>query len=315
MQTTLYQWFDDVVDPIPDNPTAHWRFDDEWDGTTPNQGGGWFESRGDALDDADLNPDFAQTSWTLWIATETTRRKVVNDAYTYTDSGYSLFADFDAQFSESSNGPWSATQSDDDLYTRIRASTGEYVIIPIGDVTEVAWEPLASEIGLYQRGPGLSGSDTYDFPTAIDISQYDSIRIAQRTVKVANGVLQSGGALYDFVLHRPPTGWAVFSPGNNDLQEGMYQFRYDNTIPEGLVIFRMVLSQITVVSGDGRSADIDIPDAVRNDGSEGFNKTAGRFKWIGTSEQNVTGIYLFDNPRNTSTWQQIQWWFYGLGVA
>ena len=121
--------------------------------------------------------------------------------------------------------------------------------------------------------------------------------------------------VYDFIVHRPPDGWNVFSPGALSLQEGTYQFHYDNTIPNGLVIFRLVLSQITTATGDGREADIDIPDAVRNDGGEGFNKTAGRFKFLGTSEENVTGIYLFDNPRNTSAWQQIQWWVYGLGVA
>ena len=313
----LYQWFDDAVDPIPSNPTAHWRFDDEWDGTTPFQGGGWFTSRIDAGAAADNNPDFDEASWTLWVATEQTRRKVnSDDEYYYTDGGYSVYSVFDDHYSVNSNGSWHPTFEDGDKWMRLRTAVGGFTRpIPLSGVTEVVWQPLVSEAAIYQRGPEVDEAETYDISPAIDISAYDQLRFTMRTVKVANDVEQAAMQVYDFIVHRPPDGWNVFSPGALSLQEGTYQFHYDNTIPNGLVIFRLVLSQITTATGDGREADIDIPDAVRNDGGEGFNKTAGRFKFLGTSEENVTGIYLFDNPRNTSAWQQIQWWVYGLGVA
>ena len=313
----LYQWFDDAVDAIPSDPTAHWRFDDEWDGTTPFQGGGWFTSRIDAGDAADNNPDFDEAEWTLWVATEQTRRKVnSDDEYYYSDSGYSLYSVFDDHYSVNSNGPWHATFEDGDKWMRLRTAVGGFTRpIPLSGVTEVVWQPLVSEAAIYQRGPEIDEAETYDISPAIDISSYDQLRFTMRTVKVANGVEQAAMQVYDFIIHRPPDGWNVFSPGALSLQEGTYQFHYDNTIPNGLVIFRLVLSQITTATGDGREADIDIPDAVRNVGGEGFNKTAGRFKFLGTSEEDVTGIYLFDNPRNNSAWQQIQWWVYGLGVA
>ena len=313
----LYQWFDDAVDAIPSDPTAHWRFDDEWDGTTPHQGGGWFTSRIDAGDAADNNPDFDEAGWTLWVATEQTRRKVnSDDEYYYTDSGYSLYSVFDDHYSVNSGGPWHPTFADGDKWMRLRTAVGGFTRpIPLSSVTEVVWQPLVSEAAIYQRGPEVDEAETYDISPAIDISGYDQLRFTMRTVKIANNVEQAAMQVYDFIVHRPPDGWNVFSPGALSLQEGTYQFHYDNTIPNGLVIFRLVLSQITTATGDGRSADIDIPDAVRNVGGEGFNKTAGRFKFLGTSEEDVTGIYLFDNPRNNSAWQQIQWWIYGLGVA
>ena len=68
---TLYKWVE-TTDGKPADPGAHWRFDDEWDGTTPqsSDGGGWYTSSADALDNADNNPDFSEDTWTLWIATE-----------------------------------------------------------------------------------------------------------------------------------------------------------------------------------------------------------------------------------------------------
>ena len=59
-----------TTDGKPADPTAHWRFDNEWDGTTPAQGGGWYVSQAEALDVADNNPAFSQDTWTLWSATE-----------------------------------------------------------------------------------------------------------------------------------------------------------------------------------------------------------------------------------------------------
>ena len=110
VEITLWKWVE-TTDGKPADPAAHWRFDDEWDGTTPQSadGGGWYINRANALDEADNNPDFSQDTWTLWIANEQVRRRVVDDAYSYTDGGYTVTAVWDIQYSTDAT-TWSTTQ-------------------------------------------------------------------------------------------------------------------------------------------------------------------------------------------------------------
>ena len=163
-----------TTDGKPDDPTAHWRFDDEWDGTTPAQGGGWYTSRSEALDVADNAPTFSEDTWTLWSATEQVRRRVVNDAYSYTDGGYTVTAAWDIQYSTDDGTTWTTTEPTD-LYHYIRyrdQETGEWgPIIPIGtSVGSNDWQPIRTNDLVY---PG--GSDEDELGAYYDFSDFSEL--------------------------------------------------------------------------------------------------------------------------------------------
>ena len=319
----LWQWFEDAVTPIPDNPGAHWRFDDEWDGTTPesSDGGGWFTSRGAALDDANLNPDFSQSSWTLWIATEQVRRRVVNDEYSYTDGGYSLLSVFDDQYSANSNGPWSTTYDEDTHnWMRMRNSIGEYTpAIAIGNSLEVSWETFMDAVALYMRGPQSSNSNTFTFSPAVDISDYDAILLQLQSFDTNNDDGPHDFTnLGEIILNRPPDGWPVESEENSWITDGTYQFLYDARENTPLQCFLIDDGQITnlVDSDDAITSQTftgpGIPNSVRDTTKSHYLVTAGRFKLIGTGEDNVTKIRVFDNPANNNNFNRARWWLSGL---
>ena len=324
VQTTLYQWFDDAVDPIPSSPTAHWRFDDEWDGTTPFQGGGWYTSRIDAGTAADANPDFNEATWTLWIATEETRRRVVNEAYTYDDSGYSLFSDNDAAYSVTGTGSWHTIFATGDNYLRLRTSTGEYTQpIPIGTLTGtgISWLPFLSEAAIYQRGPQSTEHNTYAFATAVDISDYDAILVQFQSFDTNN----NDGAhdftnLGEVILSKPPDGWPVTSTENSWLTDGTYQYVYDAREFTPLQISMIDDGQFTnfVDSDDAITSQTytgpGIPNSVRDTTKGHYLVTAGRFKFIGSGEDDVTKIRVFDNPANNNNFNRSRWWMSGLLV-
>ena len=319
----LWQWFEDAVTPIPDNPGAHWRFDDEWDGTTPesSDGGGWFTSRGAALDDANLNPDFSQSSWTLWIATEQVRRRVVNDEYSYTDGGYSLLSVFDDQYSANSSGPWSTTYDEDTHnWMRMRNSIGEYTpAIAIGNSLEVSWETFLDAAAIYQRGPQDDDEDEHTFSPAVDISGYDAILLQMRSFDTNN----TDGAhdftnLGEIILSKPPGGWPVTSAENNWITADTYQYIYDGREANVLRCFLIGDGQFTnlVDSDDAITSQTftgpGIPNSVRDATKQHWLATAGRFKFIGTAETNVTKIRQFDNPENNSAYNRLRWYMSGL---
>ena len=319
----LWQWFEDVVTPIPDNPGAHWRFDDEWDGTTPesSDGGGWYTSRGTALDEADNNPDFSQSTWTLWIATEQVRRNVVDDAYTYTDSGYSLISVFDDQYSANSNGPWTTTyNSATHKWMRMRNSIGEYTpAIAIGDTTGVEWESFLSEAAVYQRGPQNAAHNTHTFSPAVDISGYDAILVQFQSFDTNN----NDGAhdftnLGEVIISKPPGGWPVLSDANSWLTDGTYQFFYDAREATPLQISMIDDGQFTnmVDSDDAIISQTytgpGIPNSVRDTTKGHYLVTAGRFKFIGSGEDDLTGFRVFDNPANNNNYNRARWWMGGL---
>ena len=319
----LWQWFEDAVTPIPDNPGAHWRFDDEWDGTTPesSDGGGWFTSRGAALDDANLNPDFSQSGWTLWIATEQVRRRVVNDEYSYTDGGYSLLSVFDDQYSANSNGPWTTTYDEDTHnWMRMRNSIGEYTpAIAIGNSLEVSWETFMDAVALYMRGPQSSNSNTFTFSPAVDISDYDAILLQLQSFDTNNDDGPHDFTnLGEIILNRPPDGWPVESEENSWITDGTYQFLYDARENTPLQCFLIDDGQITnlVDSDDAITSQTftgpGIPNSVRDTTKSHYLVTAGRFKLIGTGEDNVTKIRVFDNPANNNNFNRARWWLSGL---
>ena len=226
-----------TTDGKPADPTAHWRFDDEWDGTTPAQGGGWYTSRAEALDVADNNPAFSQDTWTLWTATEQVRRRVVNDAYSYTDGGYTVTAAWDIQYSTDDGSTWTTTEPTD-LYHYIRyrdQETGEWgPIIPIGtNVGSNDWQPIRTNDLVY---PGSANQDVlgadYDFG---DFAELLFIVAGYRLITVGDGMggtMEVGvnGPWHHFVLNRGG-GWPVadISEGqeNNDADDGnSFQFAY-----------------------------------------------------------------------------------------
>ena len=93
MLTTLWQ----VAENVPAEPPAHWRFDDEWSNSNAGPAP-WLYSQAEALTHAQLNPAYDAATFTPYIAQETVRRRVVNDAYTYTDYGWSIRAEYDVQY-------------------------------------------------------------------------------------------------------------------------------------------------------------------------------------------------------------------------
>ena len=321
VQTTLYRWNEDFVG-VPSSPTAHWRFDDEWDGTTPFQGGGWYTSRINAGIAADANPDFSEATWTLWIATEETRRRVVNDAYTYDDSGYSLFADNDAAYSVTGTSGWHTTFATGDRFLRLRTSTGEYTQpIPIGSLagTGISWLPFLSEAAIYQRGPISTDHNTYTFATAVDISDYDAILVQFQSFDTNN----DDGAhdftnLGEVILSKPPDGWPVTSTENSWITDGTYQYLYDAREATPLQVSMIDDGQFTnfVDSDDAITSQTytgpGIPNSVRDPTKGHYLVTAGRFKLIGSGEDDVTKFRVFDNPANNNGFNRCRWWLSGL---
>ena len=232
---TFYKWVL-TTDGKPANPTAHWRFDDEWDGTAPFQGGGWYISRATALDEADNNPAFSQDTWTLWIATEQVRRRIVNDAYSYTDGGYTVTAAWDIQYSIDGS-TWTTTEPTDTYhYIRYRdQETGEFgPTIPIGtNVGSNHWQPIRTNDLVY---PG--GSDEDELQAAYDFGDFSDllfVAASYRSVTVSDGmggtmVVGVNGPWHQCVLSRG-AGWSVADASdgqdNNDEDDGScFQFTY-----------------------------------------------------------------------------------------
>ena len=324
----LWKWTEDVLG-IPDEPDAHWRFDDEWDGTTPesSDGGGWYTSRGTALDEADNNPDFSQSTWTLWIATEQVRRRVVDDEYSYTDGGYSLVSVFDDQYSASSDGPWNTTYDEDNHnWMRMRNSIGEYTPpIAIGDTSDIAWEAFLTEHALYMRPPSnANGSNSKGFVPPIDIDKYDAILLRIRPFTLDGTDVDEVGTEGDVILNKPPEGWPIVENNNDEKQKDnffsdkTYQWHYDVRGTTPLVCWRMGVALINDFDDSEGNVDSQtydgpgIPNSEQDLPSYIFVKTAGRFKFYGSSATNVNGIRLFNQPTNNSAYNRVHWWMYGL---
>ena len=236
VRVTFWKWVL-TTDGKPANPTAHWRFDDEWDGTTPFTGGGWYISRATALDEADNNPAFSQDTWTLWTATEQVRRRVVNDDYSYTDGGYTVTAAWDIQYSTDDGSTWTTTEPTD-LYHYIRyrdQETGEWgPIIPVGtSVGSNDWQPIRTNDLVY---PGNANEDelgaAYDFG---DFSELLFVVAGYRLITVGDGMggtMTQGvnGPWHQCVVSRGG-GWPVADASdgqdNNDADDGAcFQFTY-----------------------------------------------------------------------------------------
>ena len=290
---TLYKWVL-TTDGKPVDPTAHWRFDDEWDGTTPFQGGGWYISRATALDAADNNPAFSEDTWTLWIATEQVRRRVVNDAYSYTDGGYTVTAAWDIQYSIDGS-TWTTTEPTD-VYHYIRyrdQETGTFgPTIPIGtNVGSNDWQPIRTNDLVY---PGGANEDelqaVYDFGNFAEllfiVAGYRSITVGDGM----GGTMQIGvnGPWHHFVVNRGG-GWPVAdiseSQDNNDADDGnSFQFSYSaDSTTGGLVIWER-----------GDAVNPGNPAFVQADG-EPPTQLGGHFKIMSTDgdEAHVVNFRFF----------------------
>ena len=233
---TFWKWVE-TSDGKPADPGAHWRFDDEWDGTTPESadGGGWYTSRATALDEADNNPDFSEDTFTLWIATEQVRRRVVNDAYSYTDGGYTVTAAWDIQYSTDGT-TWVSTEPDLNAYVRYRdQETGEFgPTIPVGtNVGSNDWQPIRTNDLVYPGGANQDELDAvYDFGNFSELLFFVA---SYREVTVPDDmggtmVIGVNGPWHQYIVSRGG-GWPVADAAegedNNDADDGScFQFTY-----------------------------------------------------------------------------------------
>ena len=293
---TLYKWVL-TTDGKPVDPTAHWRFDDEWNGTTPFQGGGWYVSRATALDEADNNPAFSEDTWTLWVATEQVRRRVVNDAYSYTDGGYTVTAAWDIQYSIDGS-TWTTTEPTD-VYHYIRyrdQETGTFgPTIPIGtNVGSNDWQPIRTNDLVYPGGSNEDELDAvYDFG---NFSELLFIVAGYRSISVGDGmggtvIVGVNGPLHQFVLNRGG-GWPVAdiseNEDNNDADDGScFQFTYFATnTGVGLQIWERGDELSEVNPGN--------PPFLQSDGEPPI-QMGGHFKIVSTDgdEAHVTKFRFF----------------------
>ena len=291
VEITLWKWVL-TTDGKPANPAAHWRFDDEWDGTTPQSadGGGWYINRANALDEADNNPAFSEDTWTLWIASEQVRRRVVNDAYSYVDGGYTVTAVWDIQYSTDAM-TWTVTQPDLFNYIRYRdLDTGEWG--PLIPTRTNDWIAIRTNDLVY---PAASNVDelqaAYDFGNFAELL---FIVAGYRSVQVDDGMggtMAAGvnGPWHHFVVNRGG-GWPVAdaseSEDNNDASDGdSFQFSYSTApVGGGLLIWER---------GDDY-VDPGNPPFLQDDG-EPPTQLGGHFKIVSTDgdEAHVTKFRFF----------------------
>ena len=294
VEVTLYKWVLST-DGKPADPTAHWRFDDEWDGTTPFQGGGWYVSRATALDEADNNPAFSEDTWTLWIANEQTRRRVVSEAYSYTDYGYTVTAAWDIQYSTDRGTTWTSVQpSGSNYFIRYRnQETGLFgPPIPVGTSGLNDWVPIRTNDLVYPGGANVDELDAvYDFGNFAELL---FIVAGYRSVTVDDGlggtvIVGVNGPWHHAVFNRG-SGWPVADDSegedNNDANDGScLQFTYFATnTGVGLQIWER---------GDNY-VDPGNPPFLQNDG-EPPTQLGGHFKLVSTDgdEAHVTKFRFF----------------------
>ena len=297
VEITLWKWVL-TADGKPANPAAHWRFSDEWDGTTPQSadGGGWYVNRANALDEADNNPAFSQDTWTLWTANEQVRRRVVNDAYSYVDGGYTVTAVWDIQYSTDDGSTWTTTEPTD-LYHYIRyrdESTGDWgPTIPVGtNVGSNDWVPIRTNDLVYPGGTNVDELQAaYNFGNFAELL---FIVAGYRSVSVDDGmggtiVVGVNGPWHQFIVSRGggwPTADISESQDNNDANSGpTFQFSYSaDSTTGGLVIWER---------GDNY-VDPGNPAFVQGNG-EPPTQLGGHFKLVSTDgdEAHVTKFRFF----------------------
>ena len=276
---------------LQDAPTAHWRFDDEWDDEDTPGDEGWHGSEASALETAELDPDYATAGYYLQTAQETVRRRLNSDgdAYTYTDSGYTVTAAWDVQYSTNAIESHETYDSTLDHYTRFRDSDGTLgPWIPIGTTVGAnTWQALVSHQNVY---PGNASEDNvvivYDFGLFSDIL-FLMAGFRNVTVEVdgEDEVQRHLGPIHSFVLPRGG-GFVVADESsgeeNNLVTKKTYQWRYNSV--DGLVI--------SLLQED--SVNPDVASFVQAD-SEPPTQVGGRFKIISTSgdEAHVNKLRFF----------------------
>ena len=295
VEITLWKWVL-TTDGKPADPAAHWRFDDEWDGTTPQSadGGGWYINRANALDEADNNPAFSEDTWTLWTANEQVRRRVVNEAYSYVDGGYTVTAVWDIQYS-TDGVTWVSTEPDLNAYVRYRdQETGLFgPIIPVGtNVGSNDWIAIRTNDLVYPAGANVDELDAvYDFG---NFSELLFVVAGYRSVSVDDGlggtiIVGVNGPWHQYIVSRGggwPTADASENEDNNDADDGScFQFTYFATnTGVGLQIWER---------GDDY-VDPGNPPFLQDDG-EPPRQLGGHFKIVSTDgdEAHVTKFRFF----------------------
>ena len=279
-----------------DAPTASWRFDDEWDDQTAPGSEGWYTSEADALTNAELDPDFATSGYYLQIAQETVRRRLNSDgdAYTYTDSGYTVTAAWDIQYSTNGIESHETYDSVNDDYVRYRGTDGTLgPWIPIGtNVGANTWNALVTHQNVY---PGGSDYDNvvvdYDFGLFSDLL-FIMAGFRDVTVEVdgEDEVQRHLGPIHSFVLKRGggfDCADASDGEDNNGSQTGpAYQWSYNNE--DGLLIWRR-----------GDNVNPDVVDFAQAS-AEPPTQVGGIFKIVSTNgdEAHVQRLRFFQQSHD-----------------
>ena len=221
---------------------------------------------------------------------------MVNDAYTYTDYGYTVTAVWDVQYSFDGT-TWTTVRPTNSTINYIRyrdQETGLWgEIIPVGtNVGNNDWQPIRTNDLVY---PGSSNQDeldaVYDFG---DFAELLFIVAGYRSVTVDDGmggtvIVGVNGPWHHSVLNRG-SGWPVadISEGqdNNDADDGnSFQFYYSASSTTG--------GLVTWERGDGY-VDPGNPPFLQNDG-EPPTQLGGHFKIVSTDgdEAHVTKFRFF----------------------
>ena len=284
-------------------PTSSWRFDDEWSGDAPGTEG-WYTSDADALTNAMLDPDFATSGYYLQIAREQVRRRVVNDAYSYTDSGWTVVAAWGVQYSTDASSWHDIYAAATDRYMRFRQPDGtlsQPVVIGAG---ELSWVKLLNNEAVYRT---TGDFDVIGF--AHDLSQYSMLLLDVTGFRNVTRMRDDGmGGMESYVVKARTAhqrhimtrgdGWPVSGVSSNDVDGTTYQFayNYDNFL------------EITLLTGEA------VPNIAGSltIGTDNLPSIAGgRFKFVAIdgTEANVSVIRTFHQP---ATYHRLEWNIWGL---
>lgn len=280
-QVTLWQF----GITTPSAPIAHWRFDDEWNGVSVAP---WYPSRASALENAMLNPAFSSTTYSAFIATEQTRRRIVNNQYTYTDYGYTIRAEYDTQYRTDANlTPTDTVPSlnQSGVQWRNREPDGSwspwrYLTAPVS-----GWIPIWTNEPTYSTNISTGSSKTF----SIDLTDITALRFRMRSFNmwVAGGVPGEYGAVADTIVYRTNDNfWSTRDVDDDDDDTtGIYSLVYNE------------LNGLSILHQDTGSVDqFVLPNNITRSGDHPDEQVSFKIKLIAPNNnatQSVTRLRTF----------------------